>query len=154
MAILNGWKDVQATQWLSMMAPDELKLLLCGSPHFNIDDWQAHTIIESSPYNETRVPDAQLNQIKTMFFNCLRGEDYLFCSKIYFNWTGLRKPPPLGFAHGPRLTIAIRRPNLQDGYFFNFSTCFTRLTMNELYDGDLLKQELIAAQQELGFSAA
>lgn len=80
-ALLDGFNEVVALEWLKYFDERELELMLCGMQEIDVEDWQQHTIYRH--YNRT---SKQIN----WFWQVLKLIEFIFLlliiSLLYYFW--------------------------------------------------------------------
>lgn len=120
----------------------DLKLLVCGAPEIDVDDWQA-----SAGYMGGFSADSE--QVK-WFWDIVRNMDREQRIKLLDFCTGSAQAPATGFANlvgysGDQHRFTLQNNNLNEHRLPTVSTCFNTLSMPMYASAKVLEEKLLAA---------
>eukprot|EP00729_Bicosta_minor_P005103 gene5103-8273_t len=123
-------------------SPTDVKMLLCGAPEIDVDDWQA-----SATY---RGGLAAGSQEVVWFWSTIRGMDAKERSKVLDFCTGSLQAPATGFAnlmgyHGSQERFCLELIDGGPDRFPTAQTCFNTLKMPRYTSEEQLRERLLVA---------
>ncbi|KAL5237168.1 hypothetical protein ACI65C_004578 [Semiaphis heraclei] len=146
-ALLDGFNEVVALEWLKYFDERELELMLCGMQEIDVEDWQQHTIYRH--YNRT---SKQIN----WFWQFVKQADNEKRARLLQFVTGTCRVPVGGFAElmgsNGAQRFCIEKVG-KETWLPRSHTCFNRLDLPPYKSYDQLVEKLNYAIEETeGFS--
>lgn len=151
-ALVRGVYDVVPVHLLAPFDYQELRLLLCGSPTIDVDDWEAHTVV-------TGKQSRAVTRLAAWFWRAIRSLSPAQQSRILQFATGSARVPILGFkaltaSDGRLCPFTIYCLPKAECAFLRAYTCFNRLDV-PLYKSEKELESALALLLEMdvtGFS--
>ncbi|XP_060844747.1 E3 ubiquitin-protein ligase Su(dx)-like [Rhopalosiphum padi] len=141
-ALLDGFNEVVALEWLKYFDERELELMLCGMQEIDVEDWQQHTIYRH--YNRT---SKQIN----WFWQFVKQADNEKRARLLQFVTGTCRVPVGGFAElmgsNGAQRFCIEKVG-KETWLPRSHTCFNRLDLPPYKSYDQLVEKLNYAIEE------
>ncbi|VVC44025.1 E3 ubiquitin-protein ligase, SMURF1 type,WW domain,C2 domain,HECT domain [Cinara cedri] len=141
-ALLDGFNEVVALEWLKYFDERELELMLCGMQEIDVEDWQLHTIYRH--YNRT---SKQIN----WFWQFVKQADNEKRARLLQFVTGTCRVPVGGFAElmgsNGAQRFCIEKVG-KETWLPRSHTCFNRLDLPPYKSYDQLVEKLNYAIEE------
>ena len=133
----SGFDRVMGGSSISLLKPEELMLIVCGTPHLNLREWESVARYEGGYDKNARV---------VMWFWALVHEmDLNSQRQLLMFVTGSAKAPIGGLG---RLSLLIQRAGPDSDYLPTAHTCFNTLLVPEYGSKEKLKERLMKAISE------
>ncbi|KAF7457040.1 E3 ubiquitin-protein ligase [Cryptosporidium felis] len=140
-AFNNGFQSVCGGRTLELFSPEELVLVICGSPEFDIN-----SLIETSRYQDGYTSESPTI---VMFWEIVRKFDLKLQKKLLFFVTGSDRVPMKGLGD---LSFVIGRHGPDSDLLPTAHTCFNFLLLPDYRNKEKLERQLlIALEHSKGF---
>lgn len=143
--LLLGFYDVIPEPVLSVFDPNDLELLMCGLPHIDVDDWQAHT-----EYFGLFKNNGSDDQVVRWFWEVVEELDMEMKARLLQFATGTSGVPSLGFAYlkghdGKLKKFTILGVDLKTWLFPKAHSCFNQIELPNYTSKDELEERLMVS---------